>query len=290
LPFPDGRAYDGAELLKMGFWTRIRRPGRAALLLAFGAAGGGAALAVAAVPDGGGQVHGCYQVAPGGTTPLATPGSFRIIDPSAGQSCNPPAGAAPSERALTLGATGPPGAPGATGPTGPPGPPGPPGPTQTIAAGHTFTVAGGGIVTVGGSPELSIVPPTIRSRARALGQASVDPGRRDALSFGVLAVSFAPGAKATGGGGGAGKVAVHDLQIVKYVDKSSPKLASSCLAGTHFKTVTIDLLKSGKTHPRYTLSSVVVSSYGISPSSGGGTPQETVTFNFDKIQITNTPK
>jgi hypothetical protein len=288
LPFPDGRAYDGVELLKLGLWTRIRRPGRAALLLAVGAAGGGAALAVASVPDGGGEVHGCYQVAPaGGTVPVTTPGNFRIIDPSAGQSCSPTPGAAATERALTLGATGPPGPPGATGPTGPPGPPGK---TQTIAAGHTFTVAGGGVVTVGGSPELSIVPPTIRSGAHALGQVSVDPGQRDALSFGVLGVSFAPVAKSTGGGGGTGKVAVHELQIEKYVDKSSTKLSNACLTGTHFKTVTIELLKSGKAHIRYTLSSVLVSSYGISPSSGGGTPQETITLNFVKIQITNIPK
>jgi hypothetical protein len=100
------QGYDRAELLEMG-WDPHEAPGRAALLLAVGAAGGGAALAVASVPDGSGLVSACYQVtAAGATVPVTTPGNVRIIDPSANQHCNTaglPAGAL--ERPLTLGAT-----------------------------------------------------------------------------------------------------------------------------------------------------------------------------------------
>jgi hypothetical protein len=179
----------------MGFGTHISRPGRAALLLAVGAAGGGAALAVASVPDGNGLVHGCYQVSADQTTPVTTAANFHIIDPALGQTCSSPAGAPLTERPVNLGATGPAGpagVPGPTGPTGPTGPPGPAGKTLTIAAGHTFTIAGGGVVTVGDSPGLTIASPTIRSNAHAVGQVAVDPGQRDALGFDVLAVSFAP--------------------------------------------------------------------------------------------------
>src|SRR5262245_10475584 len=41
------------------------------------------------------------------------------------------------------------------------------------------------------------------------------------------------GAHATGGGGGAGKVHVHDISFTKFVDKSSPTLMLFCAGGKH---------------------------------------------------------
>lgn len=279
----------------MGFGTRIRRPGRAALLLAVGAAGGGAALAAASVPDGNGVVHACYQVsAAGSTVPVTTPGNMRIIDPSASQSCglSLPSGGTIPERSISWNTTGPAGPPGPSGATGPTGPPGAPGRTLTVAAGHTFTIAGGGIVTVGDSPGLTIVQPTVGDNAHAFGHLTFDPGSHGALGFDVLAVSFAAGNKSsgTGGGGGTGKVSVHDIQITKVFDQSSPKLSLACTNGTHFKKVTIELRKKGKVYLTYTLSSVLVSSYGLRPDSGGGLPQDNVTLNFVSMKMKYSPK
>jgi type VI secretion system Hcp family effector len=140
------------------------------------------------------------------------------------------------------------------------------------------------VITVGGSQGLTIATPTIRSNAHAVGQVAVDPGQRDALGFDFLTVSFAPSTKSTGGGGGAGKSSVHDIEITKVLDKSSPKLLSFCVKGTHIKKVTIELLKSGKVLLKYTLSSVLVSSYRVSPSAGGETPQGSLTLNFGSMQ------
>ncbi len=279
----------------MGFGTRIGRPGRAAILLAVGAAGGGAALAVAAVPDGTGVVHACYQVSPGATVPATTPGNVRIIDTAAGQSCglSLPSGGTIPERSVSWNVTGPAGPPGLTGATGPTGPPGTPGKTLTIPAGHTFTVAGGGVITVGDSPGLTISQPTVADNAHAVSHVSFDPGSRGALGFDILAFSFATHnqSSGSGSGGGTGNVAVHDIQLTKVFDKTSPKLAEVCLSGKHFKKVTIELAKHGKVYLRYTLSSVTVASYGLtSTSSKDKLPQDNVTLSFAKMQIQYSPK
>src|SRR6266540_4279280 len=97
-----------------------------------GAALAGGAVTLAAIPDSGGVINGCYQ---------KNVGNLRVIDPSAGDSCRP------SEIALSWSQTGPQGPPGpqgpkgdtgATGATGPAGPAGPAGPKgDTGATGAT---------------------------------------------------------------------------------------------------------------------------------------------------------
>jgi hypothetical protein len=87
--------------------TRFTR--RAARLAVVSAAGAllVSGIAWAAIPDGGGAIHGCYQ---------KIDGQLRVIDPGTGASCNP------SEQALDWNQTGPAGAPGPQGPQGPAGP------------------------------------------------------------------------------------------------------------------------------------------------------------------------
>jgi hypothetical protein len=58
---------------------------RAVLLVVAGAVAGAAATAIAALPDGDGVIHACYEIQQDGTTPVAGAGNLRIIDPSAGQ-------------------------------------------------------------------------------------------------------------------------------------------------------------------------------------------------------------
>jgi Collagen triple helix repeat (20 copies) len=73
----------------------------------------GGAVALAAIPDSSGEIHGCYQ---------KNVGNLRVIDPSDGDKCRPP------EIALTWSQTGPQGPVGPVGPQGPKGDTGATGP------------------------------------------------------------------------------------------------------------------------------------------------------------------
>lgn len=91
---------------------------------------GGAAYA--AIPDGTGVIHGCYQ---------KSTGKLRVIDTDQDQTCHP------SEVSLSWSQTGPQGPQGATGPQGPAGPVGPAGPAGPVGpAGATGPVGATGRV------------------------------------------------------------------------------------------------------------------------------------------------
>lgn len=80
----------------------------------------GYGVAYAAIPDGGGVIHGCYK------TPVPTHGTpLSIIDTGAGGSCPSGYTALPWSQTGPAGPTGPTGAVGATGATGATGPAGP---------------------------------------------------------------------------------------------------------------------------------------------------------------------
>lgn len=261
----------------MGTGTPLRRIFKAVLLVAAGAAGGGGALAVASVPDGNGVVRACVSTQPDSGLPAPSP-NVRIID-SAHQTCNPTpaAGATGGETAIAWGVTGPQGPPGAQGPAGTPGR------SVTVAAGHTLTLAGGQVVTVGGSlGGTTIASPTINPRGRGVGQANLTGSGIPA--FTVLGVSFASGAG--GARTGAGKAAVHDISITKTVDKASPKLFQACTSGKHFPTVKITLRKAGgKPYLTYKLTDVLVSSYQLAKAGASPIPEEHISLNFTKIEI-----
>jgi hypothetical protein len=113
-------------------------------VLALVAAGAGAGVAVAAVPDSNGVIHACVNVSRednGTLVPQTNEGAnLSVIDPSAGQSCNASDAPTSPQTTLTWNVTGPqgpagtPGAAGATGPTGATGTRGPAGPTGTTGA------------------------------------------------------------------------------------------------------------------------------------------------------------
>src|SRR2546426_8324869 len=74
----------------VGVIAQIGRHWRAVLPVLVGAAVGGAAFAAAEVPDSStGVIHGCYQLSDPHNPPNESPGNLYIIDPSAGQSCDP---------------------------------------------------------------------------------------------------------------------------------------------------------------------------------------------------------
>jgi type VI secretion system secreted protein Hcp len=96
------------------------------------------------------------------------------------------------------------------------------------------------------------------------------------------------GTAVSGGGLGAGKVAMQDLHITKAVDKASPKLMLACADGEHLKQAVITCRKAGKDQQEFlkiTLSDVLVSSYQMGGTPAGSSiPMEQVSFNYSKIE------
>jgi hypothetical protein len=251
------------------------------LLVAAGAAGGGAALAVASVPDGNGTYHACVSVVPRGTSTIPAGGAnVSVIDPGAGQQCNTTAGAAPAQTEISWNATGPPGPPGTPGSTGSAGAPGK---TVTVAGGHTLTI-GGQVITVASDPGVTITPRPLRGNARPVATVQIGSGR-DALSFPVLDFAFASPATATASGR---STQVKDLSITKRLDKSSTKLFEACATGKHFPKATLTVRKaSGKIYLVFTFKLVAVKTISSASNGGGGSPLQTITLSFSQQSLTN---
>ena len=94
---------------------------------------------------------------------------------------------------------------------------------------------------------------------------SQDAKHKDEIQ--VLSYSFGEqqaGTMAFGGGGGAGKVQMRDLNFRKNVDRATPKLFLACATGEHFKQVVLTARKAGKDQQDYfrvTLNDVLISSF-----------------------------
>src|SRR5277367_2789106 len=94
-------------------------------------------------------------------------------------------------------------------------------------------------------------------------------------------------------GGGAGKVDVQDLSIMKYLDAGSPTLALSCCKGTHYDSAVLTMRKAGGTALEYvtlTLTDVLVSSYSVSSSGGEDMMNDSITLNFGKFKFSYQPQ
>ncbi|MFL5823315.1 MAG: Hcp family type VI secretion system effector, partial [Solirubrobacteraceae bacterium] len=211
--------------------------------------------------------------------------TFRIIDPSAGQTCATSAGptTAASEANLTWNALGRQGPPGQRGPTGKQGLRGR---AITVIGGNTLTLPGGNVVTVGSSRGVTIVSPPLTRGSKPIGTLTLGSGS-SAQTFEIFSWSF--GAHNTGGGGGTGKANVHEIEITKKLDKSSPKLAQYCATGKHISKAKLVLRKAGGTQQVYlkvTMDQAIISSYQTGGSGGGATkPTESFSLNFSKIEF-----
>lgn len=95
-------------------------------------------------------------------------------------------------------------------------------------------------------------------------------------------------------GAGVGKVAAQDLQIVKHVDKASPRLFIACATGEHFKTAVLVARKAGNNPLEYlklSFADVIVSAYHITGTADGiTTPVENVGLKFGKLEMSYTPQ
>lgn len=93
----------------------------------------------------------------------------------------------------------------------------------------------------------------------------------------------------SGGGGGAGKVALNDFHIVKKNDKSSVKLFVAMATGEHLASATLTCRKAGKDQQEFlviTLTDTMVSSYQIGGSAGSAIiPQEQIALGFSKVEF-----
>ena len=107
----------------------------------------GAVAVKASIPDGAGVIHGCYSKS---APPGSQPGSLRVIDTAAGQTCSL------SEGAVNWSQTGPPGPQGPQGPQGSRGPTGPKGDPGANAyfAGTGLGETGGNTFDILGSYQL----------------------------------------------------------------------------------------------------------------------------------------
>jgi len=95
------------------------------------------------------------------------------------------------------------------------------------------------------------------------------------------------GGMAHGGGGGTGKVAVHDVTVTKHVDKSSAALFLHCANGKHIKEGLITVRKAGEKPLEYfkmSLTDIIVSSVQEAGHQGD-ILSETLSLNFSKFKV-----
>lgn len=106
----------------------------------------------------------------------------------------------------------------------------------------------------------------------------------DAISWGLTQT----GAGHRGSGSGTGKVEVHDLNVTKSVDKSSPTLQLACANGKHITKGKITFRKAGENPLDYLtidLEGIIISNYQLSHTAGSdGFPSENFAINFVKIK------
>lgn len=203
----------------------LKRHLRTVALCAITGVGVSAAIAVATVPDGNGVIHTCYQVTAGAAGTVPSPGpNVRVIDPAAGQSCDPA-----GEVALNFNQQGLPGPQGAQGPAGTQGAAGPAGNDAVSPGDCPATV---GHVTLSGSSDFSF-----------------DACRILRVKVGARASSESAGST--------------EYEITRLTDSLSPKLAKATVQGTLFKTATIEVYKPGTTTVGQTLklSNAAISSF-----------------------------
>lgn len=123
---------------------------------------------------------------------------------------------------------------------------------------------------------------------------SRSPGHEDEID--VLSWSWGMSHSGTmhlGRGGGAGKVDVQDLSIVKLVDKSTPILYLNCASGRHVPTGTLTIRKAGGDEPIdflvIELENIIITDIQSSGSLDEF-PTETVSLNFAKVRMEYTPQ
>lgn len=92
-----------------------------------------------------------------------------------------------------------------------------------------------------------------------------------------------------GGGGGSGKVDVHDFVFTKFMDVASPDLFLACANGKHHKTVEFKARKAGEkplVYLEYKFEDAIISSIQKAGADGDNRPTESISLNFRKLEMT----
>lgn len=96
-----------------------------------------------------------------------------------------------------------------------------------------------------------------------------------------------------GAGGGAGKVAVQDISVTKYVDSATHALVKKCCNGAHFEEAILTIRKAGEMPLEYmilTMKQVIVSAVSTGGSGGEDRITENVTLNFKEFALEYVPQ
>jgi type VI secretion system Hcp family effector len=224
-----------------------------------GIGGAGTAIALSSSSSSG-VIYACVQTVDASGAPVTTAGNLRFIDPSAGQTCNSPAGAPVGEKQISWNVTGPPG-------------------KVVTLAGETFTISG--LQHQATLDNVSPVPLGTGANGKSIGTVTIGSGRT-ATQFPILSYALVQsGGAGRGGGGGRNG---NEIQFTKKLDKASPTLIKACANGTHFKLVQLVVRKAGGgKYLTIKMSQVLVSSYDENSQKGTSTPHESISLNFTKI-------
>jgi type VI protein secretion system component Hcp len=264
----------------------MRRVWKTGAVLAVAGLGAGTAVAVASVPDGGGEIHACLSVTTtpdGATVPRLGAPNLMVIDPDAGQQCTPAKGTSPGQSEISWSVTGPPGPPGPPGPTGQTGAAGVKGAAGPVGRAGPAGPAGHGVVN-----SVTIAPPTLGANARPIAEATIGRGP-GAITFPVLAAERA---------GTTAKTEHRDFSLTKKFDKSSPLLLRLAGSGKPIPRMTIQYANATRTkgngsdrqaYLTIVLTGVLVSSLETQGTGGGG-PRETISLSFTKFESSYQPQ
>jgi type VI secretion system secreted protein Hcp len=126
---------------------------------------------------------------------------------------------------------------------------------------------------------------------------ATDPGHEDWMD--VTDVSWGVGrnitsSTSTQGDRESSNAVIHDLQITRLMDSSTPKLFIESCCGTG-KTVKIHLSKTGTgsgsdVYMEYTLKNALISNYSVAAATQSSErPKETLTISFVDVEVKYTP-
>jgi type VI secretion system secreted protein Hcp len=117
---------------------------------------------------------------------------------------------------------------------------------------------------------------------------SVHEGQVDVLAWNWGLSNHGP----TNGVVGVAKANFQDLNVIKYVDKSSPLLMLNCANSGHITTATLYVQTQGTTPVEFIkiiMTDVLVTSVSTSGSDGVDRLTENVSLNFAKVELDYTP-
>lgn len=123
-------------------------------------------------------------------------------------------------------------------------------------------------------------------------QDSAHSAEINVLSFDYGATQSATAHEGTGST--SGRADVHDLTVVKHVDKSSPILFHLCASGQHIPKATLSIRKAGGKSPVdylvITMEQVLITTFKSGAQGSADRVSETLVLNFATIKIDYTPQ